>query len=284
MEQEKTFPAAALQWDVVRGDVDANLGKAVSLIAEAAERGARLVVLPEMWATSFMGDDGPAKSRDVEAAEREIAGLAEKLSLVVVGSNYEFAGDKTFNRATVHDGGRLVGTYRKVHLFSPLGEDRWFTPGDDLLVVETSVAVLGVAICYDLRFPELIRLLGRLGAECLAVCSQWPEARSAHFRRLAQVRALENQCWFVGSNRCGVEPSLVSGRDVLYPGNSLIVDPTGQIIAEGNGEEGVVEAEVDLKQNVLLRRAIPVEKDRREDTYRRLWNRYWNTVRAPQEA
>lgn len=273
------FKAAALQWDVVRGDLDHNLERAEGLVQEAAENGVQLGILPEMWATSFMGDAGKGIQPLVDRAEERLRALSGDFAMVLVGSNYETSADgRVYNRASLYEDGRKLGEYRKAHLFTPLGEDRWFTPGDDLSVFPTRVGRLGIAICYDLRFPEFIRLFHRKGAQILALCSQWPEARATHFRRLGQVRAIENQFWVLASNRCGMEPSLVNDQEVLYPGNSMLVDPTGQVLKEGNGEPGLVEGEIDLKANALLRRAIPVEKDRREDLYRKLWEEYWNEI------
>jgi predicted amidohydrolase len=270
---ERTIHAAALQWDVERGDVAHNLKAALDLIATAATDGAEVVVLPEMWASSFCGDAAASMRAAVAAAESRLLEVSGDRRLVVVGSNYDFGADGSIgNRALLMDRGRVVGSYRKMHLFSPHGEDDWFTGGTTALVADTSVGRVGVVICYDLRFPELVRWLFLQGAELLLVPAQWPEAREAHWRILVRARAVEDQCFVVAANRCGVEPSLVTSQDVVYPGNSLIVDPTGTIVAGGSGAPGVIAAEIELRQAAAMRRAIPVAKDRRPDAYAALWD------------
>ncbi|MAE77678.1 MAG: carbon-nitrogen hydrolase [Planctomycetes bacterium] len=270
MTQDRTINAAALQWDVRRGEVEANLATATGLIQEASEAEAQLVVMPEMWATSFMGEEAEGTREAVDRAEAAVTTLAGDLGLVLIGSNYEFAADGSiYNRAKLVDRGDLAGEYRKMHLFSPHGEDRFFAHGESWLVADTSIGRVAAAICYDLRFPELIRHLFLAGAELLLVPAQWPAPRDQHWRTLVKARAIENQWFVVASNRCGNEPSLINETDVSFPGNSLIVDPTGTVLAEGNGEAGVFADELDLKEVRIVRRAIPISKDRRVDAYGR---------------
>lgn len=271
MSQTGSVRAAAIQWDVQRGDVEGNLTEAVKLIAEAIECGSSIVVLPELWATSFVGDD-VAEYRDaVEKVEREIGTMSGDLGIVITGSNYEFGPDGAiFNTARLWQDGSMLGQYRKAHLFSPHAEDRQFQAGETALVADTRFGRVAIAICYDLRFPELVHELALTGAEILLIPAQWPEPRDAHWNVLARARAIEGQWFVVATNRLGVEPSLVSDQDVSYPGNSLIVAPTGEVLAEGNGETGVVDAELRLKEVAILRRAIPVLKDRRPDFYAKI--------------
>lgn len=271
MSDPRELRVSCLQWDIQKGDVAENLRVARELLEEASEGGTRLCVLPELWASSFMGDDTPSVMGAIEEAHERLREWTEEFGLCAIGSGNELTEDgKLYNRAHVFDRGQLLGSYRKIHLFTPLGEERWFTGGDEPLIVDTDFGRLGIAICYDLRFPELIRYLYRQGAEILVMPAQWPEARAAHYRILNRARAVENQCFVAACNRCGIEPSLVSGKDVKYPGNSLLVDPTGEILEQGHGETGVVSATFELRQVQLIRRAIPVGKDRRDDVYTRL--------------
>lgn len=271
MTSDRTVKAAAIQWDIELGKVEANVGRAAEFVEAAARDGVSLTVLPELWASSFMGEDARRVRSAIETAEKRIRELSGDLDLIVVGSNYEFAPDGgAYNRARVLERGKLLGEYRKMHLFSPQGEDRYFRNGTSALVAETRIGLLGVAICYDLRFPELIRHLYCQGAELLVLPAQWPEPREGHWRLLCRARAVENQWFVVAANRCGVEPSIVNGQDVVYPGNSIIVDPTGAVMAEGNGTPAVVTAELELKATAIVRRAIPVGKDRQPETYQRL--------------
>ena len=275
MSKESQIKVAALQWDILRAQVAHNLAKAEGLLREAAEDGCNLCVLPEMWASSFAGDEAEALLAEVLEAEAEIQKLSGELEICVVGSNYARCKEGLVNRARLYEKGALLGTYDKVHLFSPLGEDRFFEAGSDTALFETSLGKVGLAICYDLRFPEFLRTLFLGGCEILLVPSQWPEARARHFRILAKARAVENQCFVIATNRCGIEPSILTGQDILFSGNSMVIEPTGEVLVQGGGEEGVLSAEIDLKDCKILRRAIPVTKDRRDDVYQRLWNKNW---------
>ena len=271
MTADKTVTAAALQWDVQRGDVEANVQEMRSLLTDAHAQGVRLAVLPEMWGTSFCGEDAASQRDGVAKAESELREVSGDLGMIVCGSNYEFASDgATYNRASLVCDGDVAGEYRKMHLFSPHGEDRWFASGEEPLIVETAIGRVAVVICYDLRFPELVRHAFLSEADILLVPAQWPSAREMHWRVLAQARAIEEQCFVLATNRCGVEPSLVNDEiDVAYPGNSMIVEPTGEILAEGNGERGVFAAELALRESAIMRRALPIAKDRRPESYAR---------------
>jgi len=269
--------AAAVQWDIRRGDIAANLSAVEELVTTAADDEVTLAVLPEMWATSFMGDEvdfvgRAAIAAEVASAEQRLQTLSGDLAMVVVGSNYEFADDgKVYNLLHVYDNGRHIASYRKIHLFTPLGEDRYFANGTEALVTDTSAGRLGFAVCYDLRFPELIRYLYLTGALILVVPSQWPQPRANHWRLLTRARAVENQWFVIGANRCGVEPSLINEQEIHFPGNSILVNPSGEVLAEGNGEPGIVAADFDLKEAAIVRRAIPVAKDRCNEAYENLW-------------
>jgi predicted amidohydrolase len=275
MSKESQTKVAALQWDIQRGKIAHNLEKARELLEEAAEDHCKLCVLPEMWASSFAGEEAESLLPDVLEAELAIQNLSAELELCIAGSNYAQVEEGIVNRARLYENGAFLGHYDKVHLFSPLGEDRFFKAGSDTAIFDTSLGKVGLAICYDLRFPEYLRTLFLEGCEILIVPSQWPEARARHFRILAKARAVENQCFVIATNRCGIEPSILTGQDILFSGNSMVIEPTGEVLIQGGGEEGVLSAEIDLKDCKILRRAIPVTKDRRDDVYKRLWNKNW---------
>ncbi|MGH7792749.1 MAG: nitrilase-related carbon-nitrogen hydrolase, partial [Thermodesulfobacteriota bacterium] len=146
-------------------------------------------------------------------------------------------------------------------LFSMAGENTYFKSGGERLVVDTPLGKLGVIICYDLRFPELARGLALNGAEMLVVPAQWPKARLNHWRTLAIARAIENQSFVIACNR--------TGRDTKeeYPGHSLIIDPWGDVLAEGEEEEGFIIAEIDLERVNVVRRTMRCFDDRRPEVY-----------------
>jgi predicted amidohydrolase len=277
-DEPQTLVAACVQFDVRRGDVAGNLARAEAGIADAAKNGARLCVLPEMWSTSFLPSYDAAQIAAAAAAETRIAELSKQHAMTILGSGPESRDGAIFNCATLYDCGETKGSYRKVHLFSANAEHRHHRGGDEPLVVDTSAGRIGVMIGYDLRFPDLARYYFRKGAEILIVPAQWPEARSQHWRTLLRARAIENILFVIGSNRTGHDVSLKSEEDLSFLGDGRIVDPTGEILAAGTGESGIVTAEMDLHTVRTMRRMMPVHRDERPSVYRKLWDETFDSI------
>lgn len=271
-DEPQSLVAACVQFDVRRGEVAANLAQAEKGLEDAASHGARLCVLPEMWSTSFAASYDRELLARSDAAEERLRELSGVHGMVIVGSNPEARDGAIFNCARVHDSGKTVGSYRKLHLFSANAEHRHHMGGVDPLVVETSVGALGVMIGYDLRFPDLARYYFRKGAEILVVPAQWPEARSQHWRTLLRARAIENILFVVGSNRTGHDASLKSEEDLSFLGDGRIVDPTGEVLASGGGDSGALVATLDMRTIRTMRRMLPLQRDERPAVYRRLWD------------
>jgi predicted amidohydrolase len=269
------FLAACVQFDVRAGDVAANCAAMRAGVEEAVASGARLCVLPEMWSTSFLPAFAEPVLAEAEAAENELRELSALHGLVIVGSSVEALDDRVWNTARVYESGHSLGSYRKIHLFSPNAEHRHFTAGEEPLVVTTRLGVLGVLICYDLRFPELARYYFHRGVELLVVPGQWPEARAAHWRTLLRARAMENEMFVIGSNRTGQEPSLRNDEMQAFPGDGRIVDPTGEVLASGSGESGAIVAHIERRKVRTMRRIMPVDRDQRPHVYRRLFDEVW---------
>jgi len=269
------FLAACVQFDVRAGDVAANCASMRAGVEEAVASGARLCMLPEMWSTSFLPAFTESLLAEAEAAETELRELSAAHGLVVVGSSVEALQEQVFDTARVYERGQCLGAYRKIHLFSPNAEHRHFAAGDTPLVVTTRLGVLGVLICYDLRFPELSRYYFHRGVEVLVVPGQWPEARAQHWRTLLRARAIENEMFVIGSNRTGQEPSLRNGELQAFPGDGRIVDPTGEVLASGSGESGAVVAQIERRKVRTMRRILPVDRDERPSVYRRLFDEVW---------
>lgn len=264
MPPETPFPAAALQFRIDVGDVAANRERAFRLIREAAARGARLCVLPEMWSTGFAEDRLLPLSRTTPEILHDLRGLAVRLKVILAGSLPERVGRGVYNTLyVVNATGVVTGEYRKAHLFSPSGEDRWFRRGVSASVVPTDAGVLGPLVCYDLRFPEIARKYFLEGASLLCVSSQWPSVRSGHWRILTAARAVENQAYLVAANAVG--PS----GPFHYAGGSVIVSPAGERLAEAGGEEGMALATIDPAQVEETRRRIPCLADRNPRAYRK---------------
>jgi predicted amidohydrolase len=258
---ERKVCAAAVQFNIVLGEVDANLRCAVAGLRRVWEKGARLAVLPEMWSTGYDYKRLPELAEQSPRVIEAIRDLSAELQMVVVGSLPEKEDGHIYNTAYVIDQGKVVGCYRKLHLFSTMGEDRFLAAGDKTLVAPTSVGRIGVAICYDLRFPELFRKLALEGAEILCLPAEWPKPRQEHWRTLLRARAIENQLFVVATNCCGIQGKLD------FFGMSLLIAPRGEVLAEGGESNIELTALFDFKEILTYRSQIRCYQDRRPEVY-----------------
>jgi predicted amidohydrolase len=257
----REIKAGAVQFNIQLGDIDANVAYVRGAVERLAAAGCQLVVLPEMWSCGFAYRDLAALARRTPEVVEEMGRLSAAHGMVLVGSLPEPDGDKVCNTAYIMDRGTLSGKYRKIHLFSLMNEDRSFTGGDSWLVVDTSAGRLGVFICYDLRFPELARRLAVEGAEILVVPGEWPKPREEHWRTLLKARAIENQLFVVSANCCGVQGKLD------FFGQSLIIGPKGEFLAEGGYENAELTATLDFAEMAAWRQQITCFPDRKPACY-----------------
>jgi len=260
----RTLGAASVQFNIRLGEIEDNLERALAGLREAASRGAQLVVLPEMWSTGYDYRHLAALARQTPAVLDALGAASREFGLTVVGSLAEPDGDKVCNTAWVIDSGKVVASYRKLHLFSTMGEDRFLHAGSDYLVVDTNAGRLGVAICYDLRFPELFRRMALDGAEIFCLPAEWPKPRQEHWRTLLRARAIENQCFVASANCCGVQGKLD------FFGMSLLIAPRGEILAEAGESDACISATFDFAEMEEYRSQIPCFRDRRPEIYGRL--------------
>lgn len=255
---------ALVQMDIELGRPDLNRNRAAQLVRDAAA-GADLVMLPEMWTTGYALPDllGNLADREGQPTGALLAGLARETGVYLVGSIADERNGRVYNTATVHaPDGNLIGTYSKVHLVPMMDEHLYLAPGDTVAVTQVDGVGAGLAICYDLRFPELFRTMALSGAHVMLIPAEWPSQRLGHWRTLLQARAIENQCFVVACNRVGRDAN--NG----FPGHSMVIDPWGTILAEGGEDEEILRAEFDPGQVLEIRRRIPVFRDRRPDLYR----------------
>jgi omega-amidase len=265
---------AALQFDVIAGDPQANLASVERGLRDARADDVELVLLPEMWTVSFMPGDrlDEGLERASHEAVQQVGRWSEELGLAACGSALgprRGPRDLPTNRLTLFERGDAVLTYDKIHLFTPTAETEAFAPGDaPPATVSCAGAHVSGVVCYDLRFPELLRVPFRDGAELMLACAQWPGPRGRHWQSLVVGRAVENQCFVLAANRTG---SAEIGRRKLlleFPGNSMIASPHGEVLALGTGEPGLVTADLDLTEVRRYRRDVPVARDERRDLYR----------------
>lgn len=258
------FVAAAVQM-VSGADRAANLARASALVREAAARGARLIVLPEVFAWRGPRDQEGDAAEPVPGPTTEaLAALARTLGVYLcAGSTLEAVPgeQRAYNTSCLFDPrGALVARYRKLHLFDvelPGGvsvcESASRMAGSEIVAAPTELGILGLSICYDLRFPELYRRLMRAGAEILLVPSAFTfPTGAAHWEVLCRARAVENQCYLIAADQTGLGP-----HGFADYGDSLIVDPWGRVLARAGDGEGVVTAEIDRSYLARLRREFP---------------------------
>jgi predicted amidohydrolase len=258
----KVFKIGIIQFDVRLGDVDGNLRRVSRHMAHLAGQGVDLVLLPEMWSTGFANDRLASLAASTPEVLEQVRRLSRQMGLVTIGSLPEKTNRGIFNTAHVVDqGGAVLGRYRKVHLFSPTNEDRFFVPGRQSVVVKTTLGTIGLMICYDLRFPELCRSLVLKGAQMVAVVAQWPAIRVAHWDVLLRARAIENQVFVFGVNRCGRD------GDLVYGGHSRILSPFGEVLSRAGRRAARLTASVNLSHVEKTRRQMPCLQERVPEAY-----------------
>jgi predicted amidohydrolase len=253
--------ASLLQIDVNEGEsVESRRLRVAALVREQA--GADLVVLPELWTTgAFAYEDFGSGAEPLEGPTYEAMAKAASDAGVWLhaGSIPERDPDgPLYNTSLVFSpSGDLAAAYRKIHRFGfDKGEAVLMGAGDELVTVRLPETTLGVATCYDLRFPELFRGLVDAGAETLVVPAGWPERRRAHWTLLAQARAVENQAFVLACGTAGTHAG------VPQAGHSIVVDPWGEVLAEAGAGEQVLTVEFDPGKVAVTRDQFPALKDR----------------------
>jgi len=253
-------------------DLGGNLTRAAELIEEAVTQHASLAVLPELFASLGRGRamcagaepvDGPIVRWAQDQARRHAIWL-------VAGSFVELDGDRLYNTAPlISPTGEVVATYRKIHLFdvdvegAGSHESDVFAAGDEISSYVIDDTLVGLTTCYDLRFPELFRILALHGVRLVTMPSAFTAATGvAHWEPLVRARAIENQFFLVAPDQCGTSPDGIARH-----GHSLIVDAWGRVLAEAVDDETVIVADVDLAEADRARRSIPSLANRRPSVY-----------------
>jgi len=257
------------QFRVTPGDPADNLRRGEAVIAEAARRGSDLVCFPEMWTTGFPWETNARIAPAHEAVLDAIGALAAKYRIWIFGSMLGVCGPgKVANTGILFDSaGDRAGVYRKTHLFRPIHEEAHITPGDTLTLVETPWGRAALAICYDLRFPELFRTYALRGADFVLLPAAFPRIRIPMWRILAHARAIENQMFLLGVNQVGSE-DLGLDEPLIYGGTSVLIDPLGKTILEaGDSEEILLTATIDPALTAATRAAGNILLDRRPELY-----------------
>ncbi len=257
---------ACIQMDMVFCDPAENFRRVAQHIENAMAQAPDVIVLPELWNTGFFPKENLCALCDQagDRVKKEIGGLAKRYGVnIVAGSVADLRDGKVYNTCYVfRRDGACIAAYDKTHLFSPMGEDRFFTKGDRICRFTLDDVPCGVILCYDLRFPELSRALALEGMDCLFLPAQWPTQRLHHLHTLCAARAIENQVFLVCCNSCG------SADGTKFGGHSAIFDPLGNALAQADQAASTIYAHLEFSQLSTIRNSINVFADRRPELYR----------------
>ncbi len=253
---------ALLQLDVAWEDAPANHARAGRLLAQAASLGARLAILPEMFATGFSMDGRRIAQPEGGPTELFLRERAAALGLHLLAGVAEAAEPLPANRALLVSPDGTVRRYTKIHPFSFAGEEKVMASGSGVFTWDVEGLRVTPLVCYDLRFPEPFRLAAE-DTDLYAVLANWPERRRHHWSLLLRARAVENLAFVAGVNRVG------EGDGLRYLGDSALVGPWGETVVSAAEQETLLVAEVDPGAVAEARRKFPVLADRRPESYRR---------------
>jgi predicted amidohydrolase len=253
---------ALLQMDLAWEDVAENHRRASGLLAQAAAGGARLALLPEMFSTGFSMDSKRIAQPPGGASETFLREEAKRLGIWILASVPEAGEPAPRNMALLVGPDGSVIRYAKIHPFSYAGEHRVYAAGDRVVTAEIEGVRVTPFVCYDLRFPEPFRLAAP-ETDLFAVVANWPEARREAWRTLLRARAIENLCFVAGVNRAG------EGGGLRYAGDSALISPWGEVLAEAGPGETVLVGDVEPAAVRDARAKFPALADRRPEAYRR---------------
>ncbi|XP_019188911.1 PREDICTED: omega-amidase, chloroplastic-like isoform X4 [Ipomoea nil] len=262
----------------VTADKERNIAHARTAIEEAAEKGAKLIVLPEIWNSPYSNDSFPIYAEDIDAGTEAspstamLSEVARLLKVTIIGGSIpERSGDKLYNTCCVFDSeGKLKAKHRKIHLFDidipgkiTFMESKTLTAGQTPTVVDTEVGRIGIGICYDIRFQELATLYASRGVHLICYPGAFNMTTGPlHWELLQRARAVDNQL-FVAT----CSPARDAGAGYVAWGHSTLVGPFGEILATTEHDEAIIISEIDYSQIELRRTNLPLEKQRRGDLY-----------------
>ncbi len=269
----RKYMIAMIQMDT-QNDKAENLRQACAWIDEAAARGAKLVCFPEVM--NLIGKnvgEGGGRERIPGYTTEILCRKAKEHGLYIHGGSITEELPKERRSANtsvfISPKGEILASYSKLHMFditladgTPFNESARVRPGQEIVTVETELGIFGLSICYDVRFPEIYRLMALRGAQVIFVPSSFtmPTGKD-HWEPLLRARAIENGCYIVAPGQIGTKPAYTA-----Y-GNSLVADPWGTVIARSKDIPGITYAEIDLDYLDQIRRQIPSLDNRRIDLY-----------------
>ncbi len=267
------FKLALCQMKVI-DNKDSNIKNALDMIKTAALNKSDLVVLPEMFNCPYDNDKFTeyAEEKKNSKSLKSISKAAKSLNLyIIAGSIPELYGDKLYNSSFIFNrNGEIIGSHRKMHLFDidipgkiSFKESETLSAGNQITLIDTELCKIGVAICYDIRFPELSRLMALKGAELIVIPGAFNMTTGpAHWETLIRGRAIDNQLYVAAAS-----PARNEKLSYVAYGNSMVADPWGEVLARAGEKEEVIYANINLSRIKEIREELPVLNGRREDIY-----------------
>lgn len=246
---------AAIQIEITEANPFANRERLREVMHNVKEP-ADLYLVPELWSSGYSHAEwAQIAEDDTPKTLTWMANLAQQMSSWLGGSVvYRDDQGKLKNRFVLFNRtGQLVSHYDKIHLFTPMQEDKYLQPGNKLAVFEIEGFKVALAICYDLRFPEMFRKVALQGVDIFLVPSEWPKSRQGVLVTLAAARAIESQAYLVLANRVGVDNQ---GQE--FAGHSAIFGPFGTVQALANESQAIVVADIDKRTIIEIRKQLPV--------------------------
>ncbi len=242
-----------IQLDIIWENKEKNFQKVETLIKNKERKD--LIVLPEMFNTGFsmnphLGEEEGGRT------EKFLSGLSSSLKTPILAGYMIKRKGKNENVARLFsEKGKIIATYSKIHLFSLLKEDMVLERGNYPIIFQINKIPCSVFICYDLRFPEVFRIVSKQ-VYVIFVIANWPASRIDHWKTLLKARAIENQVYMVGVNRTGID-----GNGIIYNGNSLVYDPWGKLVLEADEKEGIINCSLDIEDLQKIRKDYPFLED-----------------------
>jgi predicted amidohydrolase len=258
---------ALVSLDIKWENKEENKDRISKLLRTFSERKVDLVIFPETTLTGFTMN--PEKLEEELSSSGSIVffqDCAKKMhSYIAFGMILQNSSAKpTNNLLVISPQGEVIASYKKIHPFSYAGEDKVYSAGEELSKIVINGFTVGLSICYDLRFPELFQGLSK-ESDLIINIANWPKGRVEHWRCLLQARAIENQVFFVGVNRTGID-----GNGLEYEKSSLIFDPRGRTLLPERINEEVDIYNLDLAEVAKYRDEFPVKKDRKLELYKKV--------------
>ncbi len=255
---------AILQFDPTTDNFENNVKRAKAMVMPMSP--VDLIVLPELWAIGFMNFDHfrPSAQKIDGQLVKDFQQIAkEKNTYIFMGSFVEECAGHFYNTSVyINKSGVILGHYRKIHLFTYNSrEAEVLSPGSKVSVFKTDFATIGLATCYDFRFPEMFRFLQSKGVDFFIVPAAWPHKRIEHFRLFCQSRAVENLSFMIAANCCGGNDNKKLG------GHSMVIDPFGEVLLEGQDKEAVLYAEIDSQKTSFWRTNFSALTDKKPKSF-----------------